>query len=121
MKQIALNYDASEFDGYESAAEYFAHRSKILKDETGRPVKQAYQAMELDHSPTNWSQKINKLDDKSVSLDMAVTHAKKFKEYGWVYYVIDTVILAQDESVQELEKLQAAIDAKIARLKGKKR
>ncbi len=115
MKQIALNYDASEFDGYESAADYFAHRSKILKDETGRHIKQPFQAMELDHSPTNWSQKLNKLDGKSVSLDMAALHAKKFKEYGWIYYVIENVILAQDESTQELEKLRAAIDLKLAR------
>ncbi len=121
MKQIALNYDASDFDGYESASDYFAYRSRVLKDESGRHVKQPIQAMELDHSPTNWSQKINKLDGKSVSLDMAVIHAKKFREYGWIHYVIETVVLAQDESIQELEKLQSAIAEKLAKAKGKKR
>lgn len=105
MEQITLNFDASEFDGFEKIEEYFSHRTRAIRDEQGRAVKQAVQAMEMDYSPSQWSHKINRSNNTSVTLEDADRHTEIFGDVSWIYYAVHKHII-QRGNVDEIEELE---------------
>lgn len=87
MEQITFNFDAREYDAFEYADEFFAHTVRSIKDEQGRIVKQAAQAMEMDYSPTQWSQKLNRSNNTAISLRDADVHTEIFGNIDWISFL----------------------------------
>lgn len=111
MEQITLNFDADGYDAFEYADEFFAHATRSLRDEQGRTVKQAVQAMEMDYSPSQWSQKLNRSNNTAVSLRDADIHTEKFGNTDWIcflYYKHVVKPLRGESLVERLERELAA-------------
>ncbi len=113
MEQITLNFDASEFDAFESVQEYFAHRTRLIKDDTGRAIKLGVQAMEMDMSPSQYSHKLNESNNTMLTLRDAEKHTEIFGDIGWVHFLIFKHILKKKRNREELLKLKAEIDAQL--------
>jgi hypothetical protein len=86
MNQMIINFDATGFEGFETANEYFSFCSKTAKDSEGRHLKQHYQAAEMDMSPSQWSQKLNRLNGTGIMLDEAFTYSHKTNDWRWLDY-----------------------------------
>lgn len=114
MEQITLNFDASEFDGYNTTQEYFAHASRILRDDAGRIVQGQVQAMQMDYSPSHWSQKINKLNNASITLDDADRHTEIYGDVSWIYYLIHRHIIKKRKNLSDLLAARDEINRQIA-------
>jgi len=114
MEQITLNFDSSEFDGYETAREYLAHCTHLLKDGFGRSVRQKAIAADLDYSPSQWSQKINQSGDARVTLDDVEDYTENFNDVGWIYYLVHKHIIKKHRNREELLKLKAQLDAQLS-------
>lgn len=114
MKQITLNFDASEFDGFESAQEFFAHCSRLIRDEDSRVIKQAVQAMEMDYSPSQWSHKLNKSNNTSLTLDDVERHTEIFGDVNWIYFLIQKHIIKPKRNRDQLLKLREEIERQLA-------
>jgi hypothetical protein len=121
QQQIVLNFDATGFEGFESTQQFFAYGVRTLKDEEGRPVKQHYQAAELDYSPSQWSQKCNELNGTSVTLNDADRWTEVFGDVRWIYQLVYKHIIAKDRGIEELEMLRDQINRQIAVAKQSKR
>lgn len=117
MEQITLNFDASEFDAFEYADDYFAHTTRLLKDENGRPVKQAIQAMEMDYSPTQWSHKLNRSNNTAVTLRDADIHAEKYGGTEWICYLYWKHVVKPAREEDVIARLERELAA-AKRLKG---
>lgn len=113
MEQITLNYDASEFDGFDSTQEFFAHSTFGVKDDTGRNTKQCVQAMEMDMSPSQWAHKRNQSNNTAITLNDIDRHTEIFGDVRWIYYAIQKHIIKTNESKEALLKLRAEIDKKL--------
>lgn len=114
MEQITLNFDASEFDGYETCREYLSRCSHNLKDDQGRSVYQKTIAMELDYSPSQWSQKISETGDARITLNDAERYAEKFSDVSWIHYLVYKHIIKKGRNRETLLKLRADIDRQLA-------
>lgn len=114
MEQITLNFDASEFEGFESLQEFFSYATRSVRDPDGRVVKQCVQAMQMDYSPSQWSQKINRLNNTAVSLDDADRHSELFGDVRWVYFAIQKHIINKKRNRDDLLRLRAEIDRQLA-------
>lgn len=114
MEQIILNFDASEFDGFDRTQEYFAFRTRTIRDEGGRPVKQCVQAMELDFSPSQWSQKLCESNNTTITLNDADKHTEIFGEVGWIHFLVQKHIINKKQNREALLKLRKEIDAQLA-------
>lgn len=114
MKQITLNFDASEFDGFESIQEFFTNRTRTVRDPDGRVIKQAVQAMQMDYSPSQWSHKLNKSNNTSLTLDDADRHTEIFGDVSWIYYAINKHIIQRGDT-DEIERLEQQLAAARAR------
>lgn len=113
MEQITLNFDASEFDGYETAQEFFAHMTCTVKDDAGRIVKQGVQAMELDYSPSQWSHKRTKSNNTAISLEDADKHTEIYGDVSWIYYLIQKHIIKKKRNREQLLRLKAEIERQL--------
>lgn len=113
-EQITLNFDASEFDGYEKSQEFFKHAAMTTRDSKGEVIKQCVQAMEMDYSPSQWSQKLNKSNNTSVTLDDADKHTDLYGNVSWIYYLIHKHIIKKKRPRAELLRLKAELDAELA-------
>jgi hypothetical protein len=119
MEQITLNFDAGEYDAFDYADEFFAHASRSVKDDEGRTVKQAAQAMVMDYSPTQWSQKLNRSNNTAVSLRDADIHTERFGGTDWIcflYYKHVIKPIRGEDVVARLERELAAAK----KMKGRK-
>lgn len=114
MEQITLNFDASEFDGYGSCREFLQYTTHTIKDDAGRRIFQKAIAMEMDYSPTHWSQKISESGDSRITLNDAETYTEKFNDVRWIYYLIHKHIIKKSRNREELLKLKADIDRQLA-------
>lgn len=114
MEQIVLNFDASEFDGYEMCREYLQHCSHTLKDGMGNKVFQKQIAMELDYSPSQWSQKISESGDARVTLNDAEHYTDKFDDVQWIHYLVYKHIIKKGRNRDALLKLREDIDRQLA-------
>lgn len=114
MEQITLNFDASEFDGFDSLQEFYAHRTRRIKDRAGSVVKQCVQAMEMDYSPSQWSQKLNKSNNTALTLDDIDRHTELYGDVTWIYYAIHRHIIRGQKSREELLQLRAEIDRQLS-------
>jgi hypothetical protein len=114
MEQITLNFDASEFDGYQTCREYLQTCTHKLKDEQGRAVYQKTIAMELDYSPSQWSQKISQSGDARTTLDDAEKYTEHFGDVGWINYLVYKHIIKKNRNRDALLKLRADIDRQLA-------
>lgn len=113
MEQITLNFDASEFEAYEGAQEFFAHSSKMTRDEQGRVVKGGVQAMEMDYSPSQWSHKLNKSNNTSVTLDDADKHTEIYGNTEWIYFLVKKHIIDKKRNLDELIQLRDQLNRQI--------
>jgi hypothetical protein len=86
MNQMIINFDATGFEGFDSPNDYFAYCSKTARDSEGRPLKQHYQAADMDMSPPQWNQKLNKSNNTAVMLDEAFLYSQKFGDWRWLDY-----------------------------------
>lgn len=114
MEQIVLNFDASEFDGYETCREYLQHCSHVVKDDCGNQVFQKQIAMELDYSPSQWSQKISESGDARITLNDAEKYSDKFGDVQWIHYLVYKHIIKKGRDRDALIKLRADIDRQLA-------
>lgn len=117
MEQIVLNFDASEFDGYQTAREYLQRCTHVLKDEHGRAVYQKTIAMELDYSPSQWSQKISQAGDARTTIDDGEQYTERFGDVGWIYYLVYKHIIKKGRDRESLLKLRADIDRQLAEVR----
>lgn len=117
MEQITLNFDASEFDAFEYADEFFAHTTRTLKDDQGRTIKQAVQAMEMDYSPSQWSQKLNRSNNTAVTLRDADIHAEKFGGTDWICFLYYKHVIKPTREEDVIARLEREL-AVAKRLKG---
>jgi len=113
MEQITLNFDASEFEAFNSVQEFYAHRTFSIRDDQGRVVKQGVQAMEMDYSPSQWSHKINKANNTSLTLEDADRHTDLYGDVAWIYYLIQKHIIKKKRNRDELLLLRAEIDRQL--------
>lgn len=113
MEQITINFDASEFEGYESLQEFFAHMTCTVKDEQGRVIKQGVQAMEMDYSPSQWSQKRTESNNTALSLKDADKHTEIYGDVRWIYYAIQKHIIKKKRPREELLLLKAEIERQL--------
>lgn len=113
MEQITLNYDASEFDGFESTQEFFAHSTFGIKDGDRRNVKQCVQAMEMDMSPSQWAHKRNQSNNTAITLNDIDRHTEIFGDVRWIYFAIQKHIIKSGKSKEELLKLKAEIEKQL--------
>lgn len=113
MEQITLNFDAREFDGFESIREYFSYRTRVTKDETGKVIKQAVQAMEMDYSPSQWSQKVNESNNTTITLNDADRFTETFGDVSWIYFAIQKHIINKKRNRDDLLRLKAEIDRQL--------
>lgn len=113
MEQITLNFNADKFEGYATCREYLQHCTHILKDEKGRPIRQKEIAMELDYSPSQWSQKISQSGDARTTLDDAEDYTDSFNDADWIYYLVHKHIIKKKRNREELLKLKADIERQL--------
>lgn len=113
MEQIVLNFDASEFDGYESCREYLQYCTHSLKDKSGNRVLQKAIAADLDYSPSQWSQKISESGDARVTLNDAEAYAEKFGDVSWIHYLVYRHIIRKGRNRDALLKLREQIDQQL--------
>lgn len=121
MQQITLNFDTTDFDGFDGLQDYFSHASKTLRDEQGRVVKQSVQAMEMDFSPSHWSQKVNGLNNAAITLTDADGWTEKYGDVSWIYYLIDRHIIKRGRNRDDLLKARAEIDRQLSNLAAQER
>ncbi|MEO0438582.1 MAG: hypothetical protein AAF098_16910 [Pseudomonadota bacterium] len=88
MNQITISFEASEFDAFANAQEQFRHMTYTIKDEKGETVKNCVQAMRMDYSPSQWSQKINSTNNTCVTIKDAEKHTEIFGETSWIKYLV---------------------------------
>jgi hypothetical protein len=117
MEQIVLNFDASGFESFEGTHECFSHQTRCVRDESGRPIKQAVQAMEMDFSPSQWSQKVNQSNNTSVNLNDADHFTELYGDTTWIHYAVWKHIVCANRG-DEIEQLEKQLAAARARLKG---
>ena len=113
MEQIVLNFDASEFDGYETCREFLSYSTYNLKDREGRTVLQKAIAAELDYSPSQWSQKRSQSGDARITLDDAETYAEKFGDVSWIHYLVYRHIIKKGRNREALLRLREQIDKQL--------
>lgn len=113
MEQIVLNFDASEFDGYETCREFFQRCAHTLKDSQGRQVFQKVIAAELDYSPSQWSQKLGEAGDARVTLNDAELYSEKFGDVEWINYLVYKHIIKKGRNRDALLKLREDIDRQL--------
>lgn len=113
MEQITLNFDASEFDGYEGIHEFFSHSIKCTRDKDGKTVKQCVQAMEMDYSPSQWSHKTNKSNNTSVTLDDADKHTEIYGNVDWIYFALHKHVIKKKRNREQLLRLKAEIESQL--------
>lgn len=114
MEQIVLNFDASEFDGYESCREYLNRCTHNLRNSKGEPVFQKAIAADLDYSPSQWSQKISESGDARVTLNDAEKYAEVFGDVKWIYYLVYKHIIKKGRNTEALLRLRDDIDRQLA-------
>lgn len=111
MEQITLNFEAGGFDAFDYADEFFAHEVRAAKDSEGRIVKQAAQAMHMDYSPTQWSQKLNRSNNTAISLRDADEHTEKFGCTEWITFLYYKHVIRPrrgEDRIAQLERELAA-------------
>lgn len=113
MEQITLNFDASEFDGFESLQEFFAHSTFSVKDHDGKSIKQCVQAMEMDMSPSQWAHKRNESNNTAITLNDIELHTEKFGDVRWIYYAITKHIIKSGKNKAELLRLKKEIERQL--------
>ena len=57
-EQITLNFESTEFEGYEMPSEFFDRVTRTLVDKNGTRIQQKYQAADLELSSQQFNQKI---------------------------------------------------------------
>ena len=114
MEQIVLNFDASEFDGYETCREYLQKCTHNLKDDHGRTVYQKVIAMELNYAPSQWSQKLSETGDARVTLNDAEKYTSLFGDVNWIHYLVYKHIIKKGRNREALLKLKADIERQLA-------
>lgn len=113
MEQIVLNFDASEFEGYETCREYLAHCTHNLRDQQGRGIYQKTIAMELDYSPSQWSQKLSESGDARITLNDAEAYADQFGDVSWVHYLVYKHIIKKGRNRDALIRMREEIDRQL--------
>lgn len=113
VQQIVLNFDATGFEGFETCREYFAHCTRTLKDEKGMPVKQHYQAADMEMSPAQWSQKLNESNNTTVTINDAEEYTDRFNDVRWINFLVHKHIIEKQRGVDEMVKLRDQLNAQI--------
>lgn len=114
MEQIVLNFDATGFEGYESCREYFVHSTHTVKDDQGRRVFQKTIAMEMDYSPSHWSQKLGEAGDSRITLNDAEQYSEKFGDVRWIHYLVYKHIVKKKKNREQLLRLKEEIERELA-------
>lgn len=113
MEQIFLNFDATEFDAFESTQEYFAHRSRCLKDDRGNAIKGHYQAAMMDYAPSQWSSKLNEGNNTCITLNDADKHTELFGDTSWIDYLYWKHVLKKKRNRDQLLELKRQIEREL--------
>lgn len=110
-EQITINFEATEFEGFDTPSEYFAYITRTLR-RNGLPVQQKYQAADLEMSPSQFSQKVNQSNNTSITLDEAFKHMDIFGDTRLLDYLVFHLKKKRDrdEIKAELERLQKQLD-----------
>lgn len=111
MEQITLNFDATSYDAFEYADEFFAHAARNVKDEEGRVIKQALQAMDMDYSPSQWSQKINRSNNTAVTLRDADIHTEIFGNTEWISFLYYKHVIKPRRGEDRIAMLERELSA----------
>ena len=119
-EQITLNFDASEFEAFEGIHEFFSHGTKTVRDRNGRVIKQGVQAMEMDFSPSQWSQKVNQSNNTCVNLNDADDYTDRYDDVRWIHYAVWKHIIqkAREEDIEALERQLAEAKRRKSNVRG---
>lgn len=120
-QQITLDFDATGFEGFETAREYFGHCSRTLRDSTGMSLKQHYQAADMGMSPPQWSNKLNESNNTTITLNDAEEYTQKFDDTRWINYLVFKHIIQKQRGVDDLVRLRDQLNSQIQKAQKVKR
>lgn len=112
-QQLLIDYEASEFEGFERTQEFFAYMSRTLRNEKGVIVAQKYQAADMEMSPAQFSQKLNESNNTSITLNDADRHTEIFGDTRWIEYAFWKHVVKRKKNRQKLLELKAQIEREL--------
>lgn len=113
-EQVTINFDASGYESFERCQQFFSHQTHRLRDAQGRVVKQAVQAMEMDMSPSQWSQKTNESNNTTVTLNDAEVYTEKFGDTEWINWLFWRHVVNKKNKKEELLRMKEEIEKKLS-------
>lgn len=113
MQQITINFDASEFDGFESCREYM--QTRVIQMCSERKKLQKVVAADMDLAPSCLSRKLAGADGdkRSFSVDDLEKYLSTQRDMKPLIYLVDRYLSeGSDDEIAELRKRLAAAEAK---------
>lgn len=114
MQQITLNFDGSEFDGFESLREYL--QTRVIQICTERGIKQKAVAADMDLAPSCLTRKLAgaENDKRSLTVNDLEKYIETQRDTRPVLYLVHKFFgQISDDDIEELERQLAA--KKVAR------
>lgn len=109
MEQITLQFDASEFESYDTTHEFFQHVTLTTRDEYKRLVKRHAQACALDYAPSQWNHKCNQTNNTSVNLNDLDNFIDEYGDVRIIQYLLWRHVIdhGMDSEIAEMERVLA--------------
>lgn len=113
MEQITLNFDSTGFEGFTDLHEFLSFCTLTLKDDKGRVIHKNVQAMELDKSPSQWSQKVCQGNNTCINLNDLHQYTTKFKDTRWIDFAYWKYRIQENADLDDLKRMRDELERKI--------
>lgn len=114
MEQVQLNFDSTGFENVPTLHDYIVRCSFTLKDKYGNPVYQNTQAMNMDLSPSQWNQKLNKTNNTSISVCDLERYTEQHNDTRWIDFAYWKFRIQGGADIDDLKRMRDELEQQIA-------